>query len=426
MASPIRTVVELVQRDRTVATTKSFSQLMQLVQTGSRSLFGSASAYRAMSLTALAWVAVLEAIRFTNKINPDIKQHDATNHHDLGRTAPPRSEQAIQENDQSIAGAHADRHAKFEDADESHHDSRVNISSPPIGSSTDPQILAELRHFSPAFVLTPVQASPAPGPAVQTQIVEAATALPAPVISTPGATATAPAPVTSPVVSSVIASGSGIDGSGNGDLNAGHVVTLTVTMSEVVTVAGGVPTLSLSSGGTATYTGGSGTSALTFSYTVGAGENSGDLAIASINLNGATVSNAVGNSADLSGAVTNPSGILQIDTIAPADPVITTIALGGSGGNHWVLTGPAEANSTVTIFDGGTQLATVTASAVGAWSYTTTGSITNSSVHTFTATASDPAGNSSAPSATWIEGSSGNDTFVFASPVVTLSAPPTR
>ena len=62
---------------------------------------------------------------------------------------------------------------------------------------------------------------------------------------------------TAPTVTSVVTSGSGIDGSGNGDLNAGHVVTLTVAMSEVVTVAGGTPTLSLNNGGTANYTGGS-------------------------------------------------------------------------------------------------------------------------------------------------------------------------
>ena len=46
-------------------------------------------------------------------------------------------------------------------------------------------------------------------------------------------------------------------------------------MSEAVTVntTGGTPTLTLNDGGTATYSGGSGTTALTFSYTVGAGQN---------------------------------------------------------------------------------------------------------------------------------------------------------
>ena len=77
---------------------------------------------------------------------------------------------------------------------------------------------------------------------------------------------------TAPTVSSVVASGTGIS-NGTGDLDAGNVVTLTLTMSEAVTVSGGTPTLTLNDGGTATYTGGSGTSALTFSYTVGAGQN---------------------------------------------------------------------------------------------------------------------------------------------------------
>ena len=47
----------------------------------------------------------------------------------------------------------------------------------------------------------------------------------------------------------------------------GDTVTVTLTLSEVVTVTG-TPTLALNDGGTATYTGGSGTNALTFSYTV--------------------------------------------------------------------------------------------------------------------------------------------------------------
>ncbi len=62
----------------------------------------------------------------------------------------------------------------------------------------------------------------------------------------------------------------------SGDLNAGKTVTLTLNLSEAVTVAGGTPTLTLNDGGTATYTGGSGTSALTFSYTVAAGQNTAD------------------------------------------------------------------------------------------------------------------------------------------------------
>src|SRR4029077_6820497 len=79
---------------------------------------------------------------------------------------------------------------------------------------------------------------------------------------------------TPPTVSSVVASGAGIT-NGNGNLNAGKVVTLTVAFSEAVTVntSGGTPTLALNDSGAATYTGGSGSNSLTFSYTVAAGQN---------------------------------------------------------------------------------------------------------------------------------------------------------
>jgi hypothetical protein len=66
-------------------------------------------------------------------------------------------------------------------------------------------------------------------------------------------------------VTSVVASGIGIDSNGNGDLNAGQVVTLTVNFSENVTVnqSKGAPVLKLNDGATAAYTGGSGTSKFT-------------------------------------------------------------------------------------------------------------------------------------------------------------------
>ncbi len=213
---------------------------------------------------------------------------------------------------------------------------------------------------------------------------------------------------TAPSVSSIAAP--------TGDDGPGTVVPLTVNFSEAVTVntSGGVPTLTLSNGATASYVSGSGTNALVFNYTVGAtgsGQDAADLAMAAasaLTLNGGTIKDAAGNAAVLTGANNvNPAGTLQIDTTAPTVPTIISIALGGAGGNHWVLTGTAEANSTVAIFEGNTQLATVTASVSGSWSYTTTGSVTNSSTCTFTANASDAAGNTSAFSAAWIEGTVG-------------------
>ena len=58
----------------------------------------------------------------------------------------------------------------------------------------------------------------------------------------------------------------------------GTTVTLTLAMSEVVTVSGGTATLTLNDGGAAIYVGGSGTDALTFSYTVTAGQYTAALA----------------------------------------------------------------------------------------------------------------------------------------------------
>ncbi len=198
---------------------------------------------------------------------------------------------------------------------------------------------------------------------------------------------------TAPVVSSVVTSGSGIT-SGAGDLDAGHVVTLTLSLSEAVTVAGGTPTLTLNDGGTATYTGGSGTSALTFSYTVAAGQNTPDLTVTAVNLNSATVTDGAGNAANLSGAVTNPAGTLQIDTTAPAAPVIASDIINSN--NSVTFSGTAEAGSTVTVYDGTTSLGTTTANASGAWSFTT-GTLA-SGTQTFSATATDAAGNTSASS----------------------------
>jgi hypothetical protein len=133
---------------------------------------------------------------------------------------------------------------------------------------------------------------------------------------------------TIPTVSSVVTSGTGII-AGAGDLAAGGEVSLTVNLSEPVTVAAGTPTLTLNDGGTATYTGGSGSNALTFSYyTVAAGQSTPDLTVTVVNLNSATVTDGARNAADLTGAVSNSAGTLQIDTTAPA---VASVGTSGSG-----------------------------------------------------------------------------------------------
>ena len=64
--------------------------------------------------------------------------------------------------------------------------------------------------------------------------------------------------------------------------------------------------------------------------------------------------------------------------------------------NTLTLSGTAEANATVKVFDGATLLGSVAANASGAWSYTTA-ALANGS-HSLTATATDAAGNTGAAS----------------------------
>ena len=131
--------------------------------------------------------------------------------------------------------------------------------------------------------------------------------------------------------SSLVATGTGIT-AGAGDLGLARLK-LHANLSQAVTVSGGTPTLVLNDGGIATYTGGSGTAALTFSYTVAAGQNTADLAVTlAVNLGHLRPSRTAPAAADLSGAVTNPAGILQIDTTGtPSGPAVTSVETSGNG-----------------------------------------------------------------------------------------------
>ena len=400
---------------------KPISRLAQLVRTNAGSVSGIASAYRVISLTALAWLVALEAYRFANKTYaPDVDTRGSTKT-PAAEQAPPVAADAS-DSGASGAGGQGERHAQSGNSSDTEdlYQAKSSVMGPALGSSTDPRLIS-----SPAPGSAPVPASAVATTGVPVLDIKAgpvSVVVASPADFVPAVQDQGSPIIPAPTVSSVLASGPGIDVDGNGDLNAGHVVTLTVTMSDVVTVAGGTPALALNNGGTASYVGGSGTDTLIFNYTVAAGQDTGDLAVSCFNLNGATVQGTSGDNADLSGAVTNPPGTLQIDTTAPVAPAIASIVPGGSGGNHWVLTGTAEPNSTVTIFDGAAPLAVVTASGSGAWTYTTIDPVTDSSVHTFTATATDAAGNSSVASMEWIEGSSGNDVFGFGS-AAALMAP---
>ena len=98
---------------------------------------------------------------------------------------------------------------------------------------------------------------------------------------------------------------------------------------------------------------------------------------------------------------TSPASTAVSVVVDTAAPVAPTVALSSSSSTAKaalatapqvaVLTGTAEANSTVKVFDGTTQIGTATAGTNGAWTFTTSNLSTGS--HSFTAKAMDAAGN---------------------------------
>ena len=124
----------------------------------------------------------------------------------------------------------------------------------------------------------------------------------------------------------------------NNTLNAGDVVSVTVTMNEATTVVttGGRPTLDLLIGETsvkAAYASGTGTTTLVFTYTILANQTDPDgisIAANSLALNGGTLSDAVGNAATTltHTAVAANTGYL-VDNTAPT---ISGVAISSATG----------------------------------------------------------------------------------------------
>ena len=96
-------------------------------------------------------------------------------------------------------------------------------------------------------------------------------------------------------------------------------------------------------------------------------------------------------------------------TTAPGSPLI----LGNTvNGNEAMLNGTAQANSTVTVYDGATKLGTATTNSSGAWFFET--AALSSGSHNLTATATDSAGNVSAASS-----ASNANIVAFTGPIIT-------
>jgi hypothetical protein len=123
----------------------------------------------------------------------------------------------------------------------------------------------------------------------------------------------------------------------------------------------------------------------------------------------------------VSGATSAASSALSatVDTIAPAAPVIVSDSIVHN--NRELLSGTAEAGSTVKVYEGPTLLGTTTAGADGNWSVTT--SALKHGSHTFVATATDAAGNTSALSQPLDPATGSHGTHAPAAPTMAVYSP---
>jgi VCBS repeat-containing protein len=206
-----------------------------------------------------------------------------------------------------------------------------------------------------------------------------------------------------PVANSVaITSTTGIQ---NNFLNAGDTISATVNFTELVNVTG-TPQITLNIGGTlvkANYVSGSGTSALTFSYTILAGQTDANgigINANSLGLNGGTITDAVGNNATQNFAAITDNISYKVDTTAA-----TAVAdVKDSDEDTTPITGSVATNDTnkdgtesyAIVGSAAGTYGTLTMNANGTYSYARSvvlDQIQTTAVETFTYKVTDAAGN---------------------------------
>ncbi|MEZ6936923.1 beta strand repeat-containing protein, partial [Aeromonas sp. S19(2024)] len=210
---------------------------------------------------------------------------------------------------------------------------------------------------------------------------------------------------TAPTVSSIAISGA--SGAQNSTLNAGDVVSVTVSMDEatVVDTTGGTPRVALNIGGStvyADYVSGSGTASLLFQYTILAGQtdaNGISLDADALQANGGTLRDAAGNAANLAhGVVADNAGYL-VDTTAPSftSGASATAIDENSGTAQIVYTAASTDAGTVTYsLKAGADAALFSINAsTGAVTLTGNPDYETKASYSFTVVATDAAGNAS-------------------------------
>ena len=132
----------------------------------------------------------------------------------------------------------------------------------------------------------------------------------------------------------------------NGTYGTGAVVPVTVSFNLPVNVKG-APELQLNSGGTAPYTSGSGTNALTFTYTVAAGQNANPLdeaTTSALTLNGGTIEDELGDPVTLTLPNPGAAGSLGANKAIKIDtqPAQLVLEHEPSGNNGWNTSSPVD------------------------------------------------------------------------------------
>ncbi len=185
-----------------------------------------------------------------------------------------------------------------------------------------------------------------------------------------------------------------------GPLKAGRKISIILRLTAAVTVntALGSPTLSFSNAGTATFDATSSNATnLVFNATVRTGQDTFDLKVVALGLNGAIIADATGNLLDtLSLATLGGSDTgLVIDTTPPTvSAMLVDTPLGGNPGevtHGQTLTGRGDPNAIVTLSEKGQVIGTAQTNAMGAWTYVPSGLVPG--VHNLVASESDTAGN---------------------------------
>ncbi|WP_212488921.1 DUF5801 repeats-in-toxin domain-containing protein [Bradyrhizobium liaoningense] len=168
-------------------------------------------------------------------------------------------------------------------------------------------------------------------------------------------------------------------------IKIGDTSTVTVTFSEAVTGLS-IGDFSAPHGSLSGLSSSDGGKTWTMTYTPNAGVTDSSNRIS---LDDNSFTDIAGNSGN-----GGNSANFTIDTQAPNAPVISS-GNGFTNDTTPTVTGTAEANSTVTIFDNGVAVKTVTASNGGNWTFTPSSTLANGSTHVYTATTTDAAGNTS-------------------------------